>query len=411
MTALKGKKIIIGVAGSIAAYKVAHLVRLLVKQEAEVKVIMTTSATSFISPLTLATLSKNPVLTEFVQDDTGVWNNHVELGLWADAMLIAPATSNTLAKCATGLTDNLLVATYLSARCPVFFAPAMDLDMYLHPATRNNLARLAQYGNQIIPAETGELASGLVGQGRMAEPEHIVNFLEKYWPQPLTWKGKRVLITAGPTQEALDPVRYLTNHSTGKMGYAIAEAALKKGAKVTLVSGPTQLHLQHENLDLIAVKSAQAMYEACAKHFEQADITILSAAVADYTPEIISDKKIKKEEGATGLVLQLKRTVDIAHTLGQQKKAHQILVGFALETDNELQNAQAKLIKKNFDLIVLNSLREDGAGFGHDTNKVFILDQYGEIVELPLLSKQEVAEKICQKIELFENEHSKKSEK
>lgn len=402
MTALKGKKIIIGVAGSIAAYKVAHLVRLLVKQAAEVKVIMTTSAVSFISPLTLATLSNNPVLTSFTQDDTGVWNNHVALGLWADALVIAPATSNTLAKCAQGLADNLLVATYLSARCPVFFAPAMDLDMYLHPATRHNLNLLEQYGNHIISAETGELASGLVGQGRMAEPENIVQFLEKYWEQSLTWTGKNVLITAGPTQEALDPVRFISNHSTGKMGYALAEEALRKGAEVTLVSGPTQLRLQHENLLLIAIKSAQAMYEACEAHFAKADIIVLSAAVADYTPETIAEKKIKKEDGNADLVLRLKRTVDIAQTLGQKKQANQIIVGFALETDNELKNAQAKLIKKNFDLIVLNSLKEEGAGFGHDTNKVVLLSVDGEIIELPLLSKQEVAKKICEKIELFE---------
>ncbi len=411
MTALKGKKIIVGVSGSIAAYKVAHLTRLLVKQAAEVKVIMTTSAVSFISPLTLATLSKNLVLTEFTQDNTGVWNNHVELGLWADALLIAPATSHTLARCAQGLADNLLVATYLSARCPVFFAPAMDLDMYLHPATRNNLNLLAEYGNHIIPAEAGELASGLIGQGRMAEPEHILQFLEDYWQKPLLWKGKKVLITAGPTQEALDPVRFITNHSTGKMGYALATQALKKGAEVILVSGPTHLKLQHAHLKLIPVKSAQAMYEACAQHFENADIIILSAAVADYTPSTTSTKKIKKEDGDSNLMLALKRTVDIAQTLGKQKKTEQIMVGFALETHNEFQNAQTKLIKKNFDLIVLNSLQEEGAGFRHDTNKVTILSRYGEIDELPLLVKQEVANMICQKIDLFEQEHSKKNEK
>lgn len=398
MASLKGKKIIIGVSASIAAYKVAMLIRLLIKHEAEVKVIMTPSASSFITPLTLATLSKNPVLTDFVKDDTGLWNNHVELGLWADALLIAPATSNTLAKCATGLADNLLVATYLSARCPVFFAPAMDLDMYQHPATLHNLSLLQKYGNHLIDAEHGELASGLVGQGRMAEPENIVSCLKKYWQPNTELKGKKVLITAGPTQEALDPVRFISNHSTGKMGYALAQAALDKGAEVVLVSGPTQLNLSHPRLKMIPVISAQEMYEATLPYFESSDVIILSAAVADYTPINKSEHKIKKKEDSAGLEIQLKRTIDIAQSLGKKKKEHQILVGFALETDNELANAMGKLTRKNFDIIVLNSLQDKGAGFGHDTNKVSILSRLGELEEIPLKTKREVAEEIWLKI-------------
>jgi phosphopantothenoylcysteine decarboxylase / phosphopantothenate---cysteine ligase len=390
---LKGKKIIVGVTGSIAAYKSALLVRLLVKAEAEVKVVMTAAAAEFISPLTLATLSKNPVLIDFVQDKTGVWHNHVELGLWADALVIAPASANTLAKCANGLCDNLLTAVYLSARCPVFFAPAMDLDMYKHPATQNNLQKLQSFDNQLIPSEYGELASGLVGEGRMAEPEHILQFLTDFFARTKNAKlaGKKVLITAGPTQEAIDPVRFISNHSSGKMGYALAEACAELGAEVFLVSGPTQLSIKHPNIRRENVSSAQSMYEASQKHFAQADIIILAAAVADFTPQTVAKQKIKKKEGETTMLIELTKTIDIAHTLGQQKTEQQTLVGFALETENELENALSKLKRKNFDWIVLNSLREAGAGFGHDTNKITLINHEGEVQEFPLQSKQTLA--------------------
>ncbi len=398
MAPLKDKKIIIAVSASIAAYKVAILTRLFVKEGAEVRIIMSPSASSFITPLTLSTLSKNPVLIDFVKDNTGLWNNHVELGLWADALLIAPATAHTMAKCVHGIADNLLIATYLSARCPVFFAPAMDLDMYQHPSTQESFRLLQAYGNHLIPAAHGELASGLSGQGRMAEPENILDFLKKYWASPKELDRKKVLITAGPTQEAIDPVRFISNHSTGKMGYALAETALEKGAEVTLVSGPTQLNLHHPNLKIIHVKSAQEMYEATSAHFEDAHITIFSAAVADYTPMHTATQKIKKKEGEDNLQIQLKRTIDIAQTLGKTKKNSQILVGFALETNNELENAKEKLKKKNFDLIVLNSLQDKGAGFGHDTNKVSILSRLGEFEEIPLKTKKEVASEIWVKV-------------
>ena len=399
---LKGKKIILAVSGSIAAYKSALLVRLLVKQEAEVKVIMTKEAQTFITPLTLATLSKNPVLSDFVKDNTGTWNNHVDLGLWADVMIIAPATSNTLAKCAQGLCDNLLQATYLSARCPVFFAPAMDLDMYQHPATLHNLKLLQSYGNQVIPSEHGELASGLVGQGRMAEPEHIVQFLEKFFgasSQPLPLEGKKAIVTAGPTYEAIDPVRFIGNHSTGKMGYAVAESLANQGAEVTLVSGPSKLHLEHPRVEVVRTVSAQQMYEATREKFAEASIVVLAAAVADFTPKVVADQKIKKKEGQAHMQIELVRTVDIAQTLGKIKSAHQVITGFAMETENALANAQSKLERKNFDMIVLNSLNEKGAGFGHDTNKVTIIEREKEdYQEWPLKSKKEVANDIVKLI-------------
>jgi phosphopantothenoylcysteine decarboxylase/phosphopantothenate--cysteine ligase len=413
---MSGKKILIGVTGSIAAYKVAMLVRLLVKQGAEVKVLMSETATTFITPLTLATLSKNPVLIDFqANTDTGEWNNHVELGLWADVFIIAPATANSLAKCALGLCDNLLTAVYLSARCPVMFAPAMDLDMYRHPSTLANIDKLKSYGNIIIPATHGELASGLVGEGRMAEPEEIVLFLEKWETDKrgdsvvegqasissLPLLHKTVLLTAGPTQEALDPVRFISNHSTGKMGYALAEAFAEAGAKVILVTGVTNLTIQHPHIQRIDVKSAQEMYEASQAHFAQAQIVVLAAAVADYTPKNVAKTKIKKKEGEDNLVLELVKTVDIAKTLGEQKQNGQVLVGFALETDNELENAQGKLARKNLDMIVLNSMRQAGAGFGHDTNAVTILNKEGEILEVPLQSKQEVAKHIVNEICLY----------
>lgn len=383
---LAGKKILLGVCGSIAAYKSALLIRLLVKQGADVKVIMTASAHDFITPLTLATLSKNPVLTNFSKDETGQWNNHVELGLWADLMLIAPASANTLAKMANGLCDNLLLATYLSARCPVLFAPAMDLDMWQHPATQSNLHRLATFGNQLIEPTHGELASGLVGTGRMAEPEQIVVAIENFF-KPGKLAGKKALITAGPTYEALDPVRFIGNHSTGKMGYALAAELARQGADVTLVSGPTQL-VAPAGVTLIKVTSAEEMFQASQKHFGNSDITIFSAAVADYRPAHKADQKIKKGNGS--MSIELVKTYDIAAELGKQKKPGQVTVGFALETENEKINAQSKLKSKNFDLIVLNSLKDPGAGFGHDTNKITLLTATNT-QEFNLKSKKEVA--------------------
>ncbi len=407
-----------GVSGSIAAYKAALLVRLFIKAGAEVKVVLTTSAAGFITPLTLGTLSKNPVLTEFSNHETGQWNNHVELGLWADALVIAPASAHTLAKCATGLCDNLLTATYLSAKCPVFFAPAMDLDMYRHPAVRANLQKLQSYGNLIIPAEHGELASGLTGEGRMAEPEHVVEFLnsefgmqnskivssEKPKPQAREQNsefgirnsefdgvltGKKVLITAGPTYEPLDPVRFIGNHSTGKMGFAIAESMAAHGAQVQLVAGPTHLQATHPRIRVTRVTSAQQMYEAAAGFFPESNITVLAAAVADYRPETQAEQKIKKKE--EHFSLPLVKTVDIAATLGKQKQPHQLMVGFALETENELANAQEKLLRKNLDMIVLNSLNDKGAGFGHDTNKISVIQKSGNVRFFDLKNKSEVA--------------------
>ncbi|MBX2915941.1 MAG: bifunctional phosphopantothenoylcysteine decarboxylase/phosphopantothenate--cysteine ligase CoaBC [Cyclobacteriaceae bacterium] len=384
--ALAGKKILLGVCGSIAAYKAALLIRLLVKQGADVKVIMTASAHDFITPLTLATLSKNPVLTNFSKDETGQWNNHVELGLWADVMVIAPASANTLAKMATGLCDNLLLATYLSARCPVLFAPAMDLDMWLHPATQSNLKKLSTFGNQLIEPTHGELASGLVGTGRMAEPEQIVEAIENFF-KPGKLAGKKALVTAGPTYEAIDPVRFIGNHSTGKMGYALAVELVRQGADVTLVSGPTHLAAP-AGVSLVKVTSADEMFQASQKHFSHSDIAIFSAAVADYRPAHKADQKIKK--GDSTLNIELVKTYDIAAELGKQKKASQVTVGFALETENEKINAHSKLKSKNFDLIVLNSLNDSGAGFAHDTNKITLLTAT-TTQEFSLKSKTEVA--------------------
>lgn len=392
---LQHKKIIVGVTGSIAAYKSALLIRLLIKAGAEVKVIMTQSAKYFITPLTLATLSKRPVLSSFMaSEETGSWNNHVELGLWADAILIAPATAHTLAKCANGLCEDLLTAVYLSARCPIFFVPAMDLDMYLHGSTLENLEKLQRFGNMIMEAEHGELASGLIGTGRMAEPEHIIRYLEKHFSGIPALKGKKILITAGPTQEAIDPVRYISNHSTGKMGYAIAHAFAMAGADVTVISGPTAQPKPFADIKLIAVRSAKEMYEATQTHFSTADVIILSAAVADYTPAHPADRKIKKKE--THFNIELTKTVDIAATLGQQKQEGQLMVGFALETDNELENALGKLKSKNLDLIVLNSLNDKGAGFAHDTNKITVIEANGTVHAFDLKSKSDVAEDILQ---------------
>lgn len=393
---LKNKKILIGISGSIAAYKIAFLVRLLVKETAEVQIIMTQAAKEFITPLTLATLSKKPVLSEFVKDQTGTWNNHVDLGLWADIILIAPATAHTLAKCANGMCDDLLTAVYLSAKCPVVFAPAMDLDMYQHPSTIENLQKLQSFGNQIVKSTFGELASGLVGQGRMAEPEELVDILTKYFSENTILKGKKVLITAGPTQEPIDPVRFISNHSTGKMGYAIANKFAKAGAEVTLVSGPVALKSPDKSIKLVKVRSAQEMYEMTKMYFNEADIIVLSAAVADYTPTVVADKKIKKKEDS--FTIELTKTTDIAKTLGQIKRTTQLMVGFALETDNEVENALGKIKSKNLDMIVLNSLQNLGAGFGHDTNKISIIKKDGTMIDFELKSKPEVAMDIIDEV-------------
>lgn len=386
---LKDKKIILGVCGSIAAYKVAILTRLLTKSGAQVKVIMTPSARDFITPLTLSTLSGNPVLTEFTKDQTGQWNSHVELGMWADALVIAPASANTLAKMAYGLCDNLLLAVYLSARCPVFFAPAMDLDMLAHPSTKKNIDILTGYGNHLISPEYGELASGLTGSGRMAEPEHIFEQLRSFFGASDRLKGKKVLVTAGPTQEPIDPVRFIGNRSSGKMGFAIAEALADQGAEVNLITGPTQQHTQNPRIRVKEVMTAKEMFDACSTLFADSDIAVLSAAVADYRPAEAASQKIKKKSG--DLTLALTKTDDIAEALGKRKHNGQILVGFALETEQEEENALKKLQSKNFDLIVLNSLNDPGAGFGHDTNKVTILDGKGKPRIFGLKSKEKVA--------------------
>lgn len=392
---LTGKKILLGVSGSIAAYKSAVLTRLLVKAGAEVKVVMTPSAHDFITPLTLSTLSKNPVLTEFIKEQ-GEWNNHVSLGLWADLLLIAPASANTLAKMANGLCDNLLTAVYLSARCPVFFAPAMDLDMLQHPSTKNNLDKFKAFGNQIIQPGYGELASGLVGSGRMAEPEEILKVIEDHFASKGILKGKKVLVTAGPTHEQIDPVRFIGNNSSGKMGFAIAEAFAEKGAEVNLVTGPTHIHTNHPQINVKHVTSADEMFNACASLFKDTDITVLSAAVADYKPVTRAEQKIKKGEG--GLTIELTRTPDIAESLGKLKHNGQIVVGFALETEREKENAVKKLQAKNFDLIVLNSLNDKGAGFGHDTNKITLIDRNQQSRTFELKSKKEVADDIVNAI-------------
>ncbi len=389
---LNGKNILIAVCGSIAAYKIAHLVRLLVKENASVQVIMTPEAAEFITPLTLATLSKNPVLIDYYDAKTGVWNNHVELGLQADLMVIAPCTANTLGKIAHGLCDNLLTATYLSAKCPVFIAPAMDLDMWKHPSTVANLKAVQGYGNFIIPPGNGELASGLVGDGRLAEPEEILAFLSAHFSFERPLLGKRALVTAGPTYEAIDPVRFIGNHSSGKMGYAIATELQRLGAQVTLVSGPTALASPAavERIDII---SAADMLAACEKEFATADIIVMSAAVADYTVKEVASQKIKKTDSE--FHLSLTKTTDILASLGKQKSDQQLLIGFALETNNELEHAIGKLIRKNLDFIVLNSMQDPGAGFATDTNKITIIDKHQAIQSFDLKSKEEVAKDIC----------------
>lgn len=393
MSVLNGKNVLLGVSGGISAYKTASLVRLLIKAGAHVQVVMTPASLDFVTPLTLSTLSKNPVFSTFYNDDEGhaTWNNHVELALWADYMLIAPATANTLSKMASGTCDNLLMATYLSAKCPVYFAPAMDLDMYIHPTTKINFDKLQSFGNTIIHAESGELASGLSGEGRMAEPENIIQFIEKNLESKLPLKGKKVLITAGPTYEAIDPVRFIGNHSTGKMGFDIATAAANLGAEVVLVSGPTHLQMKHSLVNLIRVTSADEMYNACHQCFGEMDVAIAAAAVADYKPKNVAQQKIKKSEAT--FTIELEKNKDILLSLGQIKK-NQFLIGFALETENEIENAKIKIEKKNLDLIVLNSLNDKGAGFGQPTNKVTFIDKDFNIFENPLKSKELVAEDI-----------------
>ncbi|RNC89845.1 MAG: bifunctional phosphopantothenoylcysteine decarboxylase/phosphopantothenate--cysteine ligase CoaBC [Allomuricauda sp.] len=394
---LKGKHVLLGITGGIAAYKTTFLVRLLIKAGADVKVIMTQSAGSFVAPLTLSTLSKNPVLFDFVNEEDGSlsWNNHVELGLWADVMLIAPATANTLSKMANGVCDNLLLATYLSAKCPVFFAPAMDLDMYRHPSTKASLDTLQSFGNLMIPAESGELASGLHGEGRMAEPETMLKMLTEYYALGLPLSGKTVLITAGPTHEALDPVRFLGNKSTGTMGFELAHRAAELGASVILVAGPTHLQLEHSNIKIHRVVSANEMYHAVHEYFEGVDIAISAAAVADYRPKTVADQKIKKKEGP--MHLEMVRNEDILKSMGKKKK-HQYLVGFALETQNEKENAQRKLQEKNLDAIVLNSLNDKGAGFGEKTNKVSFLDKNSNAKTFEVKAKADVAIDIWKEI-------------
>ncbi|GAB2480282.1 bifunctional phosphopantothenoylcysteine decarboxylase/phosphopantothenate--cysteine ligase CoaBC [Algoriphagus taiwanensis] len=393
---LKGKRILLGVTGSIAAYKSALLTRLLIKSGAEVQIIMSASALDFITPLTLATLSKKPVLSEFSNKKTGEWSNHVELGLWADLFIVAPLSANTLAKFANGLCDNLLSATYLSARCPVMVAPAMDLDMYQHPSVQSNLHRLQSFGNLVLEAESGELASGLSGQGRMMEPEHILEHVALFFQSQSDFSGKKVLITMGPTQEAIDPVRFISNHSSGKMGLSIARSFAHRGAEVHIVSGPVSLDFSKDQLSVTRVHSANEMFDACQALHPQMDICVFAAAVADYAPAQVAWEKIKKDDSS--LSLDLVKNVDIAKELGKVKGSRQLHIGFALETENEEQNAKAKLDKKNFDLIVLNSAKEEGAGFRHDTNKVRIFHKDGKEFNSDLLPKEQIAELILDQI-------------
>lgn len=393
---LAGKKIIIGITGSIAAFKIPILVRLLIKEGAEVQVILTENARDFVTPLTLSTLSKRPALTFPFDQKDGTWNSHVDMGLWADLMLVAPASAATLSKMASGMADNLLVTTYLSAKCPVFFAPAMDLDMFKHPATIENIAKLVRRGDRLIEPQTGELASGLSGAGRMEEPENIVAMLKSYYETGKSLKGKNFLISAGPTYEAIDPVRFIGNYSSGLMGFALADEAALRGANVTLIAGPTHLTVSHRAIQRFDVVSASEMYDAVMENFGLADVTIMSAAIADFTPENVATEKIKKSQGLE--YIKLKPTIDILASLGKQKSQNQLLVGFALETENEFENAGQKLDTKNLDLIVLNSLKDSGAGFGVSTNKITILDKNRNLLHFDLKSKKEVAADILDKI-------------
>lgn len=393
---LKGKKIVLGITASIAAYKIPILVRLLKKEGAEVQIVMTPNARDFVTPLTLSTLSGNPVLSETFNEVDGSWNSHVEMGQWADLMLFAPLSAATLAKMAHGLSDNLLTTTYLSAKCPVYFAPAMDLDMYAHPTTRKNIEILLSFGHSMIEAQTGELASGLCGAGRMEEPEVILETLVDHFKKKNSFSGKSILITAGPTHEALDPVRFIGNHSSGKMGYALAYEFAERGGSVKLISGPVNIGVSHPNIKITQVQTAQEMFEKSDMFFEQVDIAVMSAAVADYRPKNVSDKKMKKTDQE--LNIELEPTVDILKTLGQKKKT-QFLLGFALETNDEHLNAQKKLIEKNCDAIVLNSMNDQGAGFGYDTNKISIFAKNKDVEHFNLKSKKELAKDICNYIE------------
>lgn len=393
---MKGKKIVLGITGSIAAYKAAVLTRLLIKKGAEVQIVITPAGKEFITPITLSALTSKPVISEFFSQRDGTWHSHVDLGLWADAMLIAPATASTIGKMAHGIADNMLITTYLSMKAPVFVAPAMDLDMFAHPATQHNLDILRSYGNHIIEPTAGELASHLVGKGRMEEPENIVAALDDFFQKNSSMAGKKILITAGPTYEKIDPVRFIGNYSSGKMGYALAEECAARGAEVTLVSGPVNLSVNHPNINRIDVESAEQMYNACMSHYPTSDAGILCAAVADFTPECVADKKIKREKD--DLTLNLRPTHDIAAALGKIKTDSQRLVGFALETNDETAHAQDKLKRKNFDFIVLNSLNDKGAGFRCDTNKITIIDS-SKAEEYPLKTKKEVAADIIDKLD------------
>ena len=393
---LKGKKIVIGITGSIAAYKIPFLIRLLIRNGAEVRIIMTPVATDFVTPLTLATLSQHAVIIDPFKENTGEWNNHVELGQWADLMIFAPVTANTLGKMVNGIADNFVVTAYLSAKCPVYVAPAMDLDMYGHQATQNNIRILKSYGNHVIEPQVGELASGLSGPGRMEEPEKILKIIVDHFAKQRILDKKKILITAGPTYEKIDPVRFIGNYSTGQMGFALALNAAKRGAEVTLVAGPTQLPADHPEIKRINIESAEEIYKVCMQEAPKADIVIMAAAVGDYTCAKKSPTKLKKSQATC--FLELLPTIDILFEIGKTKKKNQILVGFALETDNELDNAKQKLINKNLDFIVLNSLKETGAGFGLETNKVSIIDAFGTIHHGSLKTKQEVAEDILDMI-------------
>ena len=392
---MKGKKIVLGITGSIAAYKAAALARVLIRKDAEVQTVMTSAGKEFITPLTLSTITDRPVVSEFFSRRDGTWHSHVDLGLWADAMLIAPATASTIGKMANGIADNMLITTYLSMKAPVFVAPAMDMDMFAHPSTRKNLDTLKSYGNIIIEPADGELASHLIGKGRMEEPEKIVGVLENFFEKKYDLKGKKVMITAGPTYERIDPVRFIGNYSSGKMGYALAECCAERGAEVTLISGPASITEKHHNIRKISVESAADMYQAAISEFGTSDAAILCAAVADFTPETKAGQKFKR--GKEDLIIRLKPTQDIAAALGKLKKNNQVMVGFALETNNEIENAKDKLVRKNLDIIVLNSLNDKGAGFKYDTNKITIIDKES-VIEFPLKNKKEVATDIINRL-------------
>ena len=396
MSILRDKKILLGITGGIAAYKMPILVRLLKKAGAEIKVVLTENAKEFVTPLSLSTVSENPVLSKFKDDDEN-WNNHVELGLWCDLMLICPATANSLYKMANGNCDNLLIATYLSCKSKIFFAPAMDLDMYKHESTKQSIKKLISFGNILIPPESGELASGLVGEGRLPEPTSIVDFLTAHYSKNLPLKNKKVLITAGPTLEPIDPVRFISNHSSGKMGYRLAEEAKRLGASVCLISGPTSETLNENNIDLVSVRTSDQMEKAVLSRYQNSDIVIMAAAISDYTPKSYSDKKIKKKSGSKDFSIDFKKTNDILFNLGKLKK-NQLLIGFALENDNEIENAKKKLKEKNLDIIILNSLNDEGAAFGHDTNKVTIIDDNLKVNHYDLKPKRFVANDIFEYI-------------